>query len=229
MINVSEENNMSIKNDLTYNSSNEENQNDLSLLLTINNIKNSKKCFYGSIYLLNYLSKTIGLDDILSTVFLDYADKIKALAFFNILEHKPLMYCSNFVRNYDICLSPSELSSQRISEILKNISDKDKMYFYNLWANKINDKEYLALDSTSISTYSSIMAKSANGYNKQHEKLKQVNLCFIFGEKSGLPVYSSVYNGSLHDVTTLIDGFAKSPRPKNVKFWYTKTTHSDRL
>jgi transposase len=170
----------------------------------LNKIKTSKKCFYGSIYLLNFIYTSIGLRDILTKIFLDDAEKIKNIMFFNIIEHKPLMYCKTFVQNYDIPLTPSELASQRISEILKNISEQDRLYFYNLWSEKINSGEYLALDSTSISSYSKLLSKCAFGYNKQHEKLKQINLCFIFGEETGLPVFSTVYNGSLHDVTTLV-------------------------
>ncbi|MDR2199313.1 MAG: transposase [Deltaproteobacteria bacterium] len=167
-------------------------------------IQESKKCFYGSTYLLNHISKNIGLDDILNEIFLDQAKFIKTLAFFNILEHKALMYTNNFVENYDIPLLPTELGSQRSSEILLKITEKESLLFYNLWANTISEKEYLALDSTSISTYSNLLSKRAFGHNKQNEKLKQVNLCFIFGEESGLPIYSATYNGSLHDVTTLL-------------------------
>ncbi|MDR1870745.1 MAG: transposase [Deltaproteobacteria bacterium] len=169
-----------------------------------NKIKTSKKCFYGSIYLLNYIYTSIGLKDILTQIFLDDAEKIKNIIFFNIIEHKPLMYCKTFVQNYDIPLTPSELASQRISEILNNISEQDRLRFYSLWSKKINSKEYLVFDSTSISSYYKTLVKSVFGYNTQREKLKQVNLCFIFDEETGLPAFSTVYNGSLPDVTTLV-------------------------
>lgn len=168
-----------------------------------NSIKVAKKCSFGSIYLLNFLCEQIGLDDMLAKIFLDEKDKIKALMYFNILDHRPLTYCRTFVKTHDIPFSPHELSSQRVTEILKSITETDIIRFYNLWAQKINEEGYLALDSTSISTYSKLLSKSAYGYNK-HEKLEQLNLCYIFGEESGLPVYSSIYNGCLHDVSTLI-------------------------
>jgi hypothetical protein len=167
-------------------------------------VSSAKKCHYGSIMLLDFLSQKIGLDDMLSKVFKNRAEKIKVLAYFNILEHKPDMLCPFFINNYDVPLDPAELSSQRIFELLLQIKEKERLLFYNLWAQKINEIEYLALDSTTISTYSNLISKAAYGYNKQHEKLKQLNLCYIFGEESGLPVYSSIYNGSLHDVSTLV-------------------------
>jgi hypothetical protein len=41
------------------------------------------------------------------------------------------------------------------------------------------------------------------GYNRDKEKLKQVNVCLLLGEKSGLPIFQMVYEGSLNDVRTL--------------------------
>jgi transposase len=41
------------------------------------------------------------------------------------------------------------------------------------------------------------------GYNRDHEDLPQVNVCLYFGEGSGLPVYLSLFPGSVHDVSTL--------------------------
>jgi transposase len=41
------------------------------------------------------------------------------------------------------------------------------------------------------------------GYNRDGEDLKQVNICMLFGEDSKLPVYQTLYSGSLGDVSTL--------------------------
>jgi transposase len=40
------------------------------------------------------------------------------------------------------------------------------------------------------------------GYNRDGEKLAQINLCLLMGEKSRLPVFQTVYSGSLKDVST---------------------------
>lgn len=62
---------------------------------------------------------------------------------------------------------------------------------------------YIALDITSISSYSQLMKSCEWGYNRDHENLPQINLCMLFGEESMLPVYQTAYTGSLKDVTTL--------------------------
>jgi hypothetical protein len=41
------------------------------------------------------------------------------------------------------------------------------------------------------------------GYNRDGEKLPQVNLCMPLGEQSRLPVFQTLYNGSIKDVNTL--------------------------
>ena len=41
------------------------------------------------------------------------------------------------------------------------------------------------------------------GYNRDGEDLPQINICMLFGESSRLPVYQTIYCGSLKDVSTL--------------------------
>jgi transposase len=41
-------------------------------------------------------------------------------------------------------------------------------------------------------------------YNK-NKKIKQVNLCLLFGENTGLPIYSCTYLGSTNDVILLVN------------------------
>ncbi|MDR1656228.1 MAG: transposase [Deltaproteobacteria bacterium] len=95
------------------------------------------------------------------------------------------------------------LQSQRISELFQNISFSEIMTFYKKWAKCRIESEYLALDITSISSYSNLVRAVEYGHNRDNERLPQINYCLLYGEESGLPVYSSLYTGSIHDVTTL--------------------------
>jgi transposase len=63
--------------------------------------------------------------------------------------------------------------------------------------------EYLALDITSTSSYSELVDSVEWGYNRDKEKLPQINICLLMGYKSRYPIYQAVYSGSLKDVTTL--------------------------
>jgi hypothetical protein len=75
------------------------------------------------------------------------------------------------------------MSSQRISEIFECIDFSHKIDFYTRWSIFINDKECLALNITSISSYSKMKNDCKWYHNRDNEKLPQINLCLLL-EKS---------------------------------------------
>jgi transposase len=95
-----------------------------------------------------------------------------------------------------------DMSSQRISELLHETTEEDRSNFYTAWIKYRGEREYLALDITSISSWSHLIRDAEWGYNRDHEPLPQINLCMLMGEQSGLPVFQTVYSGSLKDVST---------------------------
>jgi transposase len=112
------------------------------------------------------------------------------------------MHCYKWIDEIDIFINNS-LSSQRISSLLKNITYSQRCEFYKQWFNYVNNDEPIALDITSISSYSKNIHESEHGHNRDGEKLPQINLCMLFGEQSLLPIYQTIYHGSLNDVSTL--------------------------
>jgi hypothetical protein len=93
------------------------------------------------------------------------------------------MYCQRWMQTTE---TPpvGDMSSQRISELLHTITEEDRSKFYTDWIKYRGEREYLALDITSISSWS------------------HLNVCMLMGEQSGLPVFQTVYSGSLKDVST---------------------------
>jgi transposase len=77
------------------------------------------------------------------------------------------------------------------------------MNFFEYWGEYRCENEYVALDITSISTYSELISTAEWGYNRDKESLPQINVCMLLGEKSRLPILQVVYSGSLKDVSTL--------------------------
>jgi len=65
------------------------------------------------------------------------------------------------------------------------------------------EREYLAYDSTSISSYSQCLRQVRYGKNKDHEHLAQINLALLFGQQSRLPFYYRKLAGNIPDVKTL--------------------------
>ena len=167
-------------------------------------IINSETKSYGALHLLSHISENIGLTATLRDIFGDLHKVILAKSQHLFLEQGPDMYCEWWASQNDITFSPKLLSSQRISELYKIITDNDIDKFYEIWTNRIYEQEFLALDITSISTYSEQIEAAEYGYNRDDEKLKQLNVCLLFGEQSGLPAYSELYPGSITDVRTFI-------------------------
>lgn len=65
------------------------------------------------------------------------------------------------------------------------------------------ETEFLAYDTTSISSYSKILKQVKYGNNKNQEPLPQIKLALLYGEQSRLPVYYRKMPGNIGDVTTI--------------------------
>jgi hypothetical protein len=169
---------------------------------SVDDIKNSLTRDYGLFYLLNSIAERNGLMSSLESASPEHWKKIFTLAEHLVSNGDPFMYCQEWLEN-TVSLDCGDLSSQRISELLSNISFAERETFYKNWAAKVAENDYLALDITSTSSYSELIPEVEWGYNRDGEDLPQVNLCMLFGENSRLPVYQTAYSGSLKDVSTL--------------------------
>jgi hypothetical protein len=162
-------------------------------VFSIRDIIQSECKHFGATYLLSYVSNKIGLTDILSQVFPNLHNELLTLAQFYTIDPDPLLYCKNFSRTHYTSASSNSVTSQRISEICSNITETQRNLFYQTWSQFVQENDNLALDTTSISTYSTQIDKAEYGKPKQadlNKHKKQVNLCLLFGENTGLPVFS---------------------------------------
>ena len=157
---------------------------------------------FGSFHLFRTLAEDIGLLPMLRSVFPKKFAEIFTLACFLAESEEPLMYCEEWL-SQTAAFPLVKLSSQRISELLSSISLRERNFFYQQWMEKIQEEKYVALDITSISSYSQLIHGCEWGYNRDHEDLPQINLCMLFGEGSRFPIYQTSYHGSLKDVSTL--------------------------
>jgi hypothetical protein len=146
---------------------------------------------YGPHLLLEKILEDTGLLFVLKDTFPEKWQQIATLSYFLVCNNSPLMYCEDWVENTVTFLNRNNLQSQRISEFLSEFTYNDTMKFYENWSNYIIENEYIALDITSISSYSQLMTLVEHGHNRDDEKLPQINYCLLFGEKSGLPIFSS--------------------------------------
>jgi len=168
---------------------------------TVQSVLDSIKDF-GVVYFLRELSEQIGLLEILRDTMPNIWQELFCLACYLVAEDKPVMYCEEWV-NSSAGLGVGSMSSQRISDLLAAFGSTQRNSFYHSWYSLIREREYVALDITSVSSYSKQIGACEWGYNRDGDKLSQVNICMLFGEDSKLPVYQTIYSGSLRDVSTL--------------------------
>lgn len=156
---------------------------------------------YGNIAVMQHAADTTGLSDVLKECFPEQWKNILSCAMHCCSENEALYLCRSWAEDAYNLAAPS---SQRISELLVQLDEDSRMNFYKKWAKLRTDKEYLALDITSISSWSELINYVEPGYNRDHEQLPQINIAMLFGEDSKLPVFSRTYPGSIHDVSTLL-------------------------
>ena len=159
---------------------------------------------YGNIYLLDKISEKIGLKEILKEIYPYRWNSILSLAFFAVSESSPF-YLFEQWKSHTYIKGLRNISSQSISKLLKELGSMDRLQldFSINWCIKKGDTSALIFDITSVSSYSELMELVQWGYNRDKEHLPQINIGMVFGEPSSLPLFYSVYPGSIPDIVTL--------------------------
>lgn len=155
---------------------------------------------YGNIHIMNNSAKDTGLTQVLQECFPECWQEILVCAMHTCCEDEALYLCKPWAETSAVPVAPS---SQQISWLLKTLDENRRMEFYQKWAKLRSEREYIAMDITSISSWSELIEYVEYGYKRDHEKLPQINLLMLFGEESRLPVFSRIYPGSIKDVLTL--------------------------
>ena len=156
----------------------------------------------GPRIILDAITDQLGLRSLLKSCFPRAHQEILTIAYYLTTQGGPLSHCEAWCKSH----APSfqgTLSSQRISELLASISIDEKQTFFRKWMNKILEDDYLCYDITSISSYSEGNEYIKYGHNRDLDKLPQLNLAMLFGQKGRLPVYFQRLPGNITDVTTL--------------------------
>jgi hypothetical protein len=156
---------------------------------------------YGAFYLYQNIAQQIGVLPLLQDIFPQTWRAVFDIACFLLSTGDPMMYCQDWSEKSE-CF-PANLSSADISLLLQSVGHEEQEQFFRAWGAYRGEREYLALDITSVSSYSQLLEMTGWGYNRDGEKLPQVNLCLLLGETSRLPVFQTLYQGELKDVSTL--------------------------
>lgn len=166
----------------------------------------TEKClryFYGATWLLDCISKKYGITADLKNCFPDDYLEIQSIAYYLVLEDgSPLYRFDHWAKSHKHPFA-HDIPSQRSSELFGRISEDAKMDFFQRQSLRRMEKEYIAFDSTSISSYSKLLKQAKYGKNKEHDPLPQINLLLLYGEESMMPVYYRKLCGNITDVKTV--------------------------
>ena len=156
----------------------------------------------GPTMVLEEFSKRTGLGKLLKSCFPHTHLQMLAMANYLAVQGGALSHCASWVKSHEPDLAAS-LTSQRISEILSSIGLDSKQTFLGKWMELSLEDDYICYDITSVSSYSALNEYIRYGHNRDGEKLPQLNLGMLFGQKSVLPIYYHRVPGSINDVSTL--------------------------
>ena len=196
--------------------------------------KNSKKNFsiraiksffvqknYGNVFLLNWVTKQVGLFDILKNCYPECYRELLALAYYDIVEGTPLYLFPYWLEENhlpDVRKMDSSAISKFCDEVGRN--QHTKLNFQECWISHLQPVDALFYDITSISGYSTNIEFIEWGYNRDQENLAQLNMGMVFCNKKSLPIFYTLYPGSIVDVKTLTNcvKFLKSLGLKDCMF-----------
>jgi transposase len=156
----------------------------------------------GPYLVLEKITKTHGLDKLLKRCFGEKWELILSLVYFLVHKGNALSRAEAWSAS---CLHPYDesIASQRISELLREVSEDERQMFLARWLEHVLEKDYLCYDITSVSSYARHNEYTHYGYNRDDESLEQINLAMLFGQNTQLPAYYRRMPGNITDVSTL--------------------------
>jgi transposase len=156
----------------------------------------------GPTALLNHVAEGIGLTEVLKKCFPKIHLQILSLAFFLVQKGIPLSRCETWSVSHQHPYG-RDITSQRVSDMLHALTADEQHGFFRMWMGRLAEKECFYYDITSVSSYSEQNEYVRFGYNRDREKLPQINLAMLYGQQTGLPGYFRRLPGNISDVSTL--------------------------
>jgi hypothetical protein len=182
----------------------------------------------GAKHLFEELSSDLKLDQCLRKAFGKKMSDLFFLALYRSVTGKPLYLAAPWLNSAGV---DGSFSSGTISRLLREIgadgSSREKFLLH--WCKALGGSPELICDITSISTYSDRLSLAEWGYNRDREKLPQLNIALISERgMDGMPVAYRILPGSVPDVSTLgnTSGFISSLGYKDSAFRLDKGFHS---
>ncbi len=156
----------------------------------------------GPYLLLEHITQELGIDKLLKKCFHNKWEIMLSLVYFIVHKGTALSRSEPWST---ACLHPFRnlIASQRVSDLLREISEDERLRFIAQWLDHVLEDDYLCYDITSVSSYARHNEYTHFGYNRDNESLEQINLAMLFGQTSNLPAYYRRMPGNISDVAAL--------------------------
>lgn len=146
----------------------------------------------GESILINNIFSELNLSSLLSKHFGKDAESIKSFVTYSLTERKPSYLYPTWASS---SINPSRFI-QSIGE-----QEYERESFIHDWIKTIDPRNGIYFDITSFSSYSKKLEPVEWGYNRDGEKLPQINYGMICSGST--PLFYELYPGSISDVSTL--------------------------
>ncbi len=169
-----------------------------------------EKKLAGASWALQKLMGQNGIGDALKETFGSYKRylKLASIIIYMVLKRSNALHYFETFSKTTFLPWPRPLNDSQITRLFKSVSHDELMQFFNAlnraYCRKFGEAFYnnvfVALDSTSISTYSNNLTQKEFGHNKDGDALPQINYLLVCDEVYGLPIYAKTYKGNVVDV-----------------------------
>ena len=156
----------------------------------------------GMYYAFRGISDKLGLTRLLKSYFPEDWELMLTAAQYMLSEGNVMYYLKDYTEGHKTSTSKS-VDDAGVSRMFSQLRKEDMLLFFREWMKVKKATEYVAYDVTSISSYGKSIDELEWGYNRDKEKLPQINMGMYYGEESGLPLYYRIYPGSISDKSHL--------------------------
>ncbi len=153
---------------------------------------------YGVYDVFEKICNKLGIKKLLKKYFPENYSEMLTVAQYMLSEGNVMYYLSDYTETHRTELK-GILSDEKCSKMFSSLRREDMLLFFREWMKHKKADEYVAYDVTSISSYSKNITELEWGYNRDKEKLSQINIGMYYGEESKLPLYYRTYPGSISD------------------------------
>ncbi|MDR1183285.1 MAG: IS1634 family transposase [Coriobacteriales bacterium] len=166
----------------------------------------SESLITGQSLVLVKAARSSGLLGVLTnTLGQDMADRLISLAYSVVALGGKMYYAPVWMEENECPARGMHITSPEISRILASVSQSGIEDFLSAWMkyrNKATHEQY-CFDITSVSSYNMTNPFVEYGYNRNKEKLAQINIALLSGAKSKIPTYYEILPSSMSDVKTI--------------------------